>query len=124
MTNHHFNISGLEEFFSTIKDIDNNLHSALNNLIYKYGGKILRDATKNTPVDTGQLRSSWNLEKDDLYVRVYNNTEYGIYVEHGHRTRGNKSFVEGRYMLTIAWEKQIVKFEQDLKKLLNQFGFK
>ena len=43
---------------------------------------------------------------------VYNNVKYAPYVEYGHRTRGGKSFVDGRYMLT----KSVKEIESELDK--------
>ena len=63
-------------------------------------------------------------KKGDLYIRLYNNTEYGIYVEYGHRTRGGKSYIEGAYMLKKTFEKTEEKFTNDLEKLLKKYGFK
>ena len=50
----------------------------LEKLIKKYGVFLFTNTKKRTPVDTGQLRRSWELEKGDLYVRIFNNTEYGL----------------------------------------------
>lgn len=36
------------------------------------------------------------------FVRVENPTEYASYVEHGHRKRGDKGWVEGKHMLRIS----------------------
>ena len=77
-----------------------------------------------SPVDTGQLRRSWELEKGDLYVKLMNRTSYAIYLEYGHRTRGGKSYVEGVYMLKTSFEKTEKDFENDLEKLLKKYGFK
>ena len=101
-----------------------NFNRDLQKLVEKYGGLILRGVKQKTPVDSGQLRRSWQLEKGNLYVKIYNNTEYGIYVEYGHRTRGGKRYVEGVYMLKTTFEKQVKKFESDLEKLFKKYGFK
>lgn len=67
---------------------------------------ILQQTQSNTPVDTGTLRRGWKTEINDVpngyQIEISNNVEYAPYVEYGHRTRGGKSFVEGRYMLTNA----------------------
>ena len=77
-----------------------------------------------SPVDTGQLRRSWQLEKGDLYIKIFNNVSYSIFIEYGHRTRGGKSYVEGVYMLKTSFEKTEEKFTNDLEKLLKKYGFK
>ena len=120
----NFEIYGLEEFIKNLEKMNNNFEKELQQLLEKYGGKILRGVKQKTPVDTGQLRRSWQLEKGDLYVKIFNNTSYSIFIEFGHRTRGGKSYVEGVYMLKTTFEKQIKSFESDLEKLLGKYGFK
>ena len=120
----NFEIYGLEEFIKNLEKMNNNFEKELQQLLEKYGGKILRGVKQKTPVDTGQLRRSWQLEKGDLYVKIFNNTSYSIFIEFGHRTRGGKSYVEGVYMLKTTFEKQVKKFESDLGKLLRKYGFK
>ena len=120
----NFEIKGLDKFIIKLNDMNVNFNKDLQKLVEEYGGKILRGTKQKTPVDSGQLRRSWQLEKGNLYVKIYNNTEYGIYVEYGHRTRGGKSYVEGVYMLKTTFEKQVKKFESDLEKLFKKYGFK
>ena len=126
MSGYNFEIKGIDSFIKNIDNIQNNFYEDLENLIKKYGVYLFTNTKKRTPVDTGQLRRSWQLKykKGDLSIRLYNNTEYGIYVEYGHRTRGGKSYVEGVYMLKKTFEKTEEKFTNDLEKLLKQYGFK
>ena len=126
MSGYNFEINGLDNFIKNINNIQNNFNRDLDNLIKKYGVFLFTNTKKLTPVDKGQLRRSWQLKykKGDLSIRLYNNTEYGIYVEYGHRTRGGKSYVEGVYMLKKTFEKTEEKFTNDLEKLLKQYGFK
>ena len=120
----NFEIHGLDKFIIKLNDMNANFNRDLQKLVEESGGKILRGTKQKTPVDSGQLRRSWQLEKGNLYVKIYNNTEYGIYVEYGHRTRGGKRYVEGVYMLKTTFEKQVKKFESDLEKLFKKYGFK
>ena len=126
MSGYNFEIKGIDNFLKGIDNIQNNFHEDLENLIKKHGVYLFTNTKKRTPVDTGQLRRSWQLKykKGDLYIRLYNNTEYGIYVEYGHRTRGGKSYIEGAYMLKKTFEKTEEKFTNDLEKLLKKYGFK
>ena len=126
MSGYNFEIRGIDNFIKNIDNIQNNFNEDLENLIKKYGVYLFTNTKKRTPVDTGQLRRSWQLKykKGDLYIRLYNNTEYGLYVEYGHRTRGGKSYIEGAYMLKKTFEKTEEKFTNDLEKLLKQYGFK
>ena len=126
MSGYNFEIKGIDNFLKNINNIQNNFNEDLENLIKKYGVYLFTNTKKRTPVDTGQLRRSWQLKykKGDLYIRLYNNTEYGLYVEYGHRTRGGKSYIEGVYMLKKTFEKTEEKFTNDLEKLFKKYGFK
>ena len=124
MSGYNFEIKGIDNFLKDINNIQGNFHSDLQNLVEKHGGILLRNTKQRTPVDTGQLRRSWELEKGDLYVKLMNRTSYGIYLEYGHRTRGGKSYVEGVYMLKTSFEKTEKDFENDLEKLFKKYGFK
>lgn len=55
----------------------------------------------------GHLRRSWQVgtvkkQGNKFLVEIFNNVEYASYVEYGHRTRNSKSWVEGKFMLTIS----------------------
>lgn len=124
MSGYSFEISGIDEFINQIERTRMNFPRDLQKLIEKHGGKLLRDTKQRTPVDTGQLRRGWELEKEDLYIRLYNNVEYAQFIEWGHRTRGGKSYVEGVYMLKTSFEKTKKNFEEDLENLFKKYGFK
>ena len=124
MSGYSFEIKGIDNFLKDINNIQNNFQGDLQKLVEKHGGILLRNTKLKSPVDTGQLRRSWELEKGDLYVRIFSNCEYNIYVEYGHRTRGGKSYVEGVYMLKTSFEKTEKDFTNDLEKLLKKYGFK
>lgn len=66
------------------------------------------------------------MTRGNMMVEIFNNTEYAIYVEMGHRTRGGKRWVEGQFMLeesisdinNIMEEVMSIAFENALEKLL------
>ena len=124
MSGYNFEIKGIDNFLKNINNIQGNFHSDLQNLVEKHGGILLRNTKLKSPVDTGQLRRSWQLEKGDLYVKIFSSCEYVKHVEYGHRTRGGKSYVEGVYMLKTSFEKTEKDFENDLEKLFKKYGFK
>lgn len=62
----------------------------------KVGGTLRRGWTANGLTVTRAGRQ--------YTVTIYNRTEYASYVEYGHRTRGGKGWVKGRYMLTGSIE--------------------
>lgn len=141
MANDCFYFKNLD-IIGMLDDMESDFAKELQELVEKHGGILLRNTKKLTPEDTGQLRRSWELEKGDLYVKVFNNTEYGIHIEYGHRTRqgtghnnpGKKykykpkpngiAYIEGFYMLKTSFEKTEKNLEEDLDKLLKKYGFK
>ncbi|MBE6070052.1 MAG: HK97 gp10 family phage protein [Clostridium lundense] len=82
--------------------------------------KLLRKVKKRTPVGVypantgltgGTLRRNWDVTRVQRQgysysIEVFNDTEYAIYVEFGHRTRNHNGWVPGKFMLTIS-EKEI-----------------
>ena len=124
MSGYRFEIKGMDNFLKDINNIQNNFQGDLQKLVEKHGGILLRNTKLKSPVDTGQLRRSWQLEKGDLYVKIFSSCEYVKHVEYGHRTRGGKSYVEGVYMLKTSFEKTKKDFTNDLEKLLKKYGFK
>ena len=130
MANDCFYFKNLD-IIGMLDDMESDFVKELQRLVEKHGGILLRNTKKETPEGQyndgrtgGTLRRSWELEKGDLYVKLMNRVEYGIFVEYGHRTRGGKSYVEGVYMLKTSFEKTKKDFENDLEKLLKKYGFK
>ena len=148
MANDCFYFKNLD-IIGMLDDMESDFVKELQKLVEKHGGKLWKNTKKKTPKGQyndgrtgGTLRRSWTLEKGDLYVRLYNNIEYGIYVEYGHRTRQGKghsnpskkykykpkpngiAYIEGFYMLTKSFEKTEKDFENDLEKLFKKYGFK
>lgn len=74
------------------------------------GELIAGEARKRAPVDTGRLRSSIRSttteEEGEIVAKIGTNVDYAIHVEYGHRTRGGKSYVPGRYFLRGALQSQ------------------
>lgn len=124
MSSRNFEINGLDNILNNLNNIQNNFPRDLQRLVDKHGGILLRNVKQRTPVDTGQLRRSWELEKGDLYVKLFNRTEYGLHVEYGHRTRGGRNYVEGVYMLKTSFGNQKEKFSDELEELLKRYGFR
>lgn len=90
-------------------------------LLFELAGRAEAYVKIATPVDTGHLRRNWfvsDVEKVGEYVRIqlYNNVEYASFKEHGHRTRGHKSWVDGHFMLKIA----MAKVEAAQSKIINR----
>ena len=95
------NIQGLDNFIRTLSNASNSFDEEASKRLNNISQKLIRKVKLKTPVDSGLLRRSWRSKKEgDLARIVYNNVKYGPHIEYGHRTRGGKSFVDGRYMLT------------------------
>ena len=76
-----------------------------------------------TPVDTGRLRYAWQrTEPLGGSVDVYNNTEYGVFVEFGHRVKIHGKYtgtvVPGVFMLREAVDECADNFQADATRLL------
>lgn len=74
----------------------------------KYAAGYIRAAKKATPVDTGNLRRSWDVDDishngDRTDITIINAAEYAEYVDKGHRA-GKSGWVEGKFMTTKAAE--------------------
>ena len=112
-------IQGLNRFIRTLNNATNNSDKEASKRLNNISQKLIAKVKLKTPVGKvkgGTLRRSWRVKKDgDLARIVYNNVRYSPYVEYGHRTRGGKSFVDGRYMLT----KSIEEIESELDNQLS-----
>lgn len=108
-----FEIKGFEGLDKTLEEADKDFDKSCKKVIKRVCGITKAKAINKTPVakvNGGTLRRNWRFKtKNSFEGLVYNNTEYAIHVEHGHRTRqgtgknpkpNGKLFVDGRYMLT------------------------
>lgn len=112
--------------------------------------RLLAKVIKRTPVGQyskssgkkgGTLRRGWTAGKsqaaaayanglkvnhygDQFVIEIVNPVEYASYVEFGHRTRGGKGWVEGKFMLTVSEQEVQVSsrriLENKLKKKLEE----
>ena len=94
-------IQGLSNFIRTLNNATNNFDEEAAKRLNNISQKLVAKVKLKTPVDSGVLRRSWRVKSEGQLAKiVYNNVKYAPHVEYGHRTRGGKSFVDGRYMLT------------------------
>ncbi|WDU77522.1 MULTISPECIES: HK97 gp10 family phage protein [Lysinibacillus] len=95
----------------------------------------IRKVKMLTPVDTGDLRNNWKyhiIKQDDTYkIIIYNNVEYALFVEKGHRiviAGSTVGFVDGQFMLELTeqemerlaprmWEREI---EKEWRRILGE----
>ena len=105
----HFDFKELTEFKERLKAIPYaRLSDFLRKEATRLAGQAKQRATTETPVDTGTLRAAWRHLPARIVAQgvaesaVGNATEYAMYVEYGHRKRGNTGWVEGKRMLGKA----------------------
>lgn len=121
-------IEGLSELITRLNLKQTEMPKICSEALNKLGNSLKGRVVRRTPVGKsyknhtgGTLRRSWHLQKiDDYTISVYNNTKYVGYVEFGHRTRGGKSFVEGRYMLTKSLEDMEDLFGEEFENILEK----
>lgn len=110
--------------------------------------RMIADIKRNTPVDTGLLRNSFQADVDEkkLEAEIGTDIEYAPYIEYGHRVTphwvpgkvkgngqfeyqpgaetgiyvGKTRFVKGHFMVTNAEKRAKTKLDRDVKKLLNR----
>lgn len=117
--------------FGDMEKLANNIKKALDErVIERFIREFLlemayraeRKIKKRTPVDTGELRRKWTVGRVErqgnaYVVEIFNNTEYGSFVEYGHRTGEDLTkWVEGRFMMTISMKE----IERDLPRYLEK----
>ena len=145
-------IKGLENFKKNLeKNLDEDqIHMFIESCAKELAARLLAKVIKRTPVgeypaETGKkggtLRRGWTNGKSsgasayvdglkvnyfggNYVIEIINPVEYASYVEFGHRTRGGKGWVEGKFMLTIS-EQEIQRdsskiLENKLKKKLGE----
>ena len=98
-------IQGLDELIKSLDKSSSNYGKEAKKALNKIGTRLKNKVSSKTPVDTGVLKKSWKYRTISENEGILsNNVHYAPHVEYGHRTRGRKSFVNGRYMLTKSVE--------------------
>jgi len=103
--------------------------------VKELAARLLTKVKKRTPVGQyparsgktgGTLRRSWTVgevirEGDAYSIELINPTKYAVYVEYGHRTSNLKSWVDGRFMLTISMQELQADAPRILENKLKRF---
>lgn len=142
MGNCSVDYSELEEYKKFLSKID--LDSFCRDCAKELAARLLAKTIKRTPVGVypassgkrgGTLRRGWTAgsnaaayahslpvtQMGDTYtIEIINPVEYAQYVEYGHRTRGGKGWVEGRFMLTISEQEVQSKSRSILQNKIEQ----
>lgn len=104
-----------------------------NSVFFVSNGKLLVfEADGGTTRQGGELRRNWVLDGvsatgDGYIVTISNNTEYGPWVENGHRTADHSGWVEGQFFLKITMDQIMDQLPKIVgpayKAYLERFGF-
>ena len=94
--------------------------------VKELAARLLALVKKRTPVISGTLRRGWTvgeLKKSEsgYEIEVIDPIEYASYVEFGHRTRGGKGWVPGRFMMTVSASELEGMAHEILQRKLNAY---
>lgn len=104
-------VSGIDRLRDKLRKMSQT-EAKLPEIVRKNTLSIEREAKKNSPVDTGQLRRSIVSDCDGTTGEVSVGVEYGGYVEHGTRKMAAQPF------LNPAINEQKEKFRKDMDKAM------
>lgn len=127
-----FDFKEFENYTKKFEKMTTEFDEFLRNFLLKQAQRVVANAKRRTPVDTGAMRASWGIGSqkisltkvgsgksvkidpenstiadisvvgNNFEVEIWNSVDYASYIEWGHRTRGGGSWVEGYYILTIS----------------------
>lgn len=80
---------GIRQLKENFKEVQKDYENFIRAFLVDMGLRGLGIATKNTPVDTGELRRAWQLSDvmrrgDELWIVLFNPMNYASFVEEGH----------------------------------------
>jgi hypothetical protein len=104
-----FKIEGVADFQDKLNKIRSSVPKALTTVMSEFVLKVQNEAMKRTPVDTGNLRSSYRtmvsqLPKRGVVGRVVNKAEYATYVHE--RTELRHDVGEAKFLHNAVMEKR------------------
>lgn len=115
--------TGAKELNAALKRIATDYPKERDKFLKIEAEQIKGRAKLHSPVDTGRLRNAWKrTQPSGGSVEIFNNVEYAIFVEMGHRVKIHGKFtggvVEGAHMLRDAIDESKDNFQADAKKIL------
>lgn len=96
-------VTGIEELAAALSEYSTALAEQFNTRLQEIGQTAFDDMEGNSPVDTGNLQSGWQMSAEETGFTISNDVEYCGFVEFGHSTRGS-SYVPGQNWITPAYE--------------------
>lgn len=124
----------LNAYASAVTVFKNDFNSFLKKFLIEMAERVIARTKPRTPVDTGALRSAWQLgdihgEGKNISVEILNGMEYATDVEYGHRVVRNGveiGWAEGRYMLKISIDEikrqMPARYQSEFKKFCLEKG--
>ena len=97
------------------REIDDQLEKEIQDEINKTALRIETEAKKNTPVDTGRLRSSIKIDLRPLEAEIGTNVNYAAFVEFGTSKQSAQPY------LFPAFERERKRYINNIKALVNNF---
>lgn len=112
-------IKDFKEYYNQVGQAYLFFEEFLRHFIIKVAERFLKIVKPKTPVDTGELRRSWqigqvNWMKENVEIEILNGKEYASFVEYGHRGKyvpalgvtlfTDKYVTVGRFMMRISME--------------------
>lgn len=109
-----FNFNEFNAYIQRVRDMQFQFEGWIRGFLLNEGLRFLAYVKPRTPVDTGDLREHWQLERftregDDLRIWFVNPMYYATFVEYGHAkpynsgaTPGSEDWVDGYFMMTVS----------------------
>ena len=127
-----FEISGFDALDKKLDEIAKRSPQAIARFVKQEAELLKGDAAENTPVDTTNLKESW--ERSGVVsgvCTVYNNVDYAAHVEYGHRVRtrsgkwvktssGKTRVVPGAHMLRDAYKRAKLSLPEHAEEFLEE----
>lgn len=97
----------LKKFAAKLEAVQKSAPDFTRAMANKLAASLLELVRPLTLKDTGALRDAWKVSRVTYgaytaTIRAYNDLEYALYVEAGHRTRDHEGYVPGVHMLAIS----------------------
>ena len=85
----NFDYREFEKLLANFKEVQKSHDQFIRSFLTEMGMRAMAQTKKLTPVDTGNLRNNWELSQvyrkgDELYIVLFNPTEYASFIEDGH----------------------------------------
>jgi hypothetical protein len=98
-----------EAFYKSVKQLEAGHQKFIEVFLLQMALRLLAKTKKRTPVDTGDLRSSWRLSDvarrgNDVMININNPKLYASHVEFGHMTVNRAKWVDGFFMCTVSMQ--------------------